>query len=492
MARRMAVVDEPASPVPLAERPSPRGAAPVSAIVLAAGQGVRMRSRLPKVLHAVAGRPMINHVVAAMADLEPRPSPLAVVVGPDSDAIRDAVVTARPDLAMVFPIQAAPRGTGHAALQAAEAVAGRAGTVLVACGDAPLLGAADFRALLDQHDATGDAITVLTAALANATGYGRVVRSAGGTVAAIVEEADADAAQRAITEVNTGAYAFRDAWLWPALAALAPAKSGELYLTDLVARAIAEGETVGALRAADHEVGLGINTRAALARAESAMRHRIRERHLAAGVTLVDPETTWIDAEAEIGQDTVVWPGTHVLGATRIGRDCRIGPNAVLRDARLGDRVTVTCSVVEDAEIGDASDVGPYAHLRAGTRLAAGVHVGNFAEIKNSTLATGVRFGHFGYLGDATIGRDANIGAGTVTCNFDGRDKHPTTVGAHAFIGSDTMLVAPVRVGDRARTGAGSVVTRDVPADATVVGVPARPIRSAAAPDASSRAQDPA
>jgi len=438
-----------------------------------------MRSSLPKVLHAVAGRPMILHVVEALAGLEPSPSPLAVVVAPDDAAVRDAVRSARPDLDAAFPIQDVPRGTGDAALRAEGAVAGRAATVLLACGDAPLLRSADFAALLARHDEAGAAITLLTATPADATGYGRVVRDPAGAVVAIVEEADATAAERAIAEVNTGAYAVRDAWLWPTLAALAPSPSGEVYLTDLVAHAIADGLPVAALRLPDAEAGLGINTRAGLSRAEAAMRDRVRRRHLDEGVTLIDPPTTWIDADAVIGADTVVWPGSYLLGATVVGRGCRIGPNAILRDARLGDGAVVTSSVVEDAEVGAGSDVGPFAHLRAGTRLAPGVHVGNFAEIKNSALAAGVRVGHFSYLGDAAVGAGANIGAGTVTCNFDGRDKHRTTVGAGAFIGSDTMLVAPVRVGERARTGAGSVVTRDVPDGATVAGVPARPLGAA-------------
>lgn len=479
----MALVDEPTDPEAAAEPPSRRGqparTPTVSAIILAAGHGTRMRSILPKVMHQVAGRPMIDHVLAAMAGVVPRPSPVVVVVGPglDAEAVRASITAANHGLVPAFAVQAQRNGTGHAVLQAATAVARQAETVLVACGDAPLLTAGDFQGLLDHHARSDDTITVMTAVLADASGYGRIVRAADGGVTAIVEEADADATHQRIAEINTGAYAFRDAWLWPSLEALAPAASGEVYLTDLIARAVAEGQSVGAHRVADPESGLGINTRAALARAERAMRQRVRERHMADGVTLIDPATTWIDADAEIGQDTVLWPGTHVLGATRIGRDCCIGPAAILRDARLGDRVTVLSSVVEDADVGDGSDIGPYAHLRGGTRLAAGVHVGNFAEIKNSTLATGTRVGHFSYLGDASIGHGTNIGAGTVTCNFDGARKHPTIVGTDVFIGSDTLLVAPVTVGDRARTGAGSVVTHDVPADTTVVGVPARPLR---------------
>jgi len=296
-------------------------------------------------------------------------------------------------------------------------------------------------------------------------------------VARIVEQVDATLSEQRIDEINTGVMAIRADWLWPALHALAPSASGEVYLTDLVAAAVAEAgeEGAAAVVAENAEAWLGVNDRAGQARAERIMRQRIRDAHLAAGVTLIDPASTWIDAGVEIGADCEIWPGSYLLGATRVAQGCRIGPNSVLRDAVVEAGSAVELSVVEQAHIGTGCHVGPFAHLRKGAKLGEAVHVGNYAEIKNSLLGPGVRMGHFSYLGDATVGEGANIGAGTITCNYDGQAKHETHIGARAFIGSDTMLVAPVAVGEGASTGAGSVVTRDVAPGATVLGAPARP-----------------
>jgi bifunctional UDP-N-acetylglucosamine pyrophosphorylase/glucosamine-1-phosphate N-acetyltransferase len=457
-------MDDPAEPAPLP--------APVSAVVLAAGEGTRMRSALPKVLHGAAGRPLVHHVLAALAGLPEPPRPVAIVVGRGAEAVGEAV--AGPGRRIV--VQAERRGTGHAVQVAGSAVAGRAVDVLVLYGDVPLVTSATLEALLARHRAAGAAITLLSAQVDDAKRYGRVVRDAAGRVARITEHADATEAERAGREINGGVYVFRDEWLWPALDRLAPAAGGELYLTDLVAQAVAQGELVEAVVAADPAEVEGVNDRADLAQVERVLRQRERARHLAAGVGMVDPATVWIDAGVVIGADTVIWPNSYLLGGTRVGAGCVIGPDTWLADAQLADGVTARWSVLEGALVGQGSDVGPYAHLRPGTVLAEGVHVGNFGEVKNSSLGPGTRMGHFGYLGDATVGAGANIGAGTVTCNFDGHEKHATVIGAGAFVGSDTMLVAPVTLGEGARTGAGSVVTRDVPAGVTVVGVPARPV----------------
>jgi bifunctional UDP-N-acetylglucosamine pyrophosphorylase/glucosamine-1-phosphate N-acetyltransferase len=314
--------------------------------------------------------------------------------------------------------------------------------------------------------------------LERAGAYGRVVRDATGAVTRIVEAVDATAEQLALREVNSGVGVWDADWLWPALESLAPSPSGEYYLTDLVAQAAAEGRRVAATKVADATETLGVNSRADLAAVELAVRDRIRNRHLAAGITLVTPGSVWIDEDVRLGRDTVVWPNTFLMGRTTVGEGATLGPGSVIRDAELGDGVTVELSVVESAHVGPGCRVGPFAHVRGGTWLDEGVRIGNYAEVKASKLGSRVRAGHFSYIGDTDVGEGANIGAGTVTANYDGVTKHRTVIGAGAFIGSGSVLVAPVAVGEGAITGAGSVVTRDVAPGETVVGVPARPLRS--------------
>ncbi|MEZ4767568.1 MAG: bifunctional UDP-N-acetylglucosamine diphosphorylase/glucosamine-1-phosphate N-acetyltransferase GlmU [Caldilineales bacterium] len=291
---------------------------------------------------------------------------------------------------------------------------------------------------------------------------------------AIVEEVDCTPEQRLITELNPGLYCFDADWLWRNIDTIPVSAKGEYYLTDLVGIAVAQGHAVAALKVEDATEMLGINTRVHLAEAEAVLRGRINRRHMQAGVTLIDPQTTYIEDTVVIGRDTVILPATHLRGATSIGQKCEIGPDSTIENTTVGNGCTVTYSVLESATVEDNVEIGPFAHLRRGAHLASGVHMGNFGEIKNSYLGADVKMGHFSYIGDAQIGRDVNIGAGTITCNYDGKEKHRTEIGAGAFIGSDTMLVAPVRIGDGARTGAGSVVTHDVPAGETAVGVPAR------------------
>jgi bifunctional UDP-N-acetylglucosamine pyrophosphorylase/glucosamine-1-phosphate N-acetyltransferase len=437
-------------------------------IVLAAGAGTRMKSPLPKVLHPLAGRPMVAYVLEVARALDP--VQLVVVTGHGGELVRQALGDGP-----AYVTQEQRLGTGHAVQRAAAAAAGRSGTVLVVYGDTPLIRPQTLRHMIEEHTAVDAAATILTFWPASPAGYGRIVREADtGRVLAIVEDAAATAEERAIGEVNSGILCFRDAWLWPNLAALEPSAAGELYLTDLVDAAVRQGETVAALQVADPLEVMGVDHRAKLARAEAEMRRRINEGWMLAGVTLIHPEATYIDAEVEIGPDTVIWPNTLLQGRTRIGAGCTVGPGSLIRSSTIGDGCRVELSVVEEAVMEDGSNVGPFGHLRKGGHLGRDAHMGNFGEIKNATLGPGAKMGHFSYLGDATVGAGANIGAGTITCNYDGTRKHRTEIGAGAFIGSDTMLVAPVTIGEDAKTGAGSVVTHDVPPGGLVYGVPAR------------------
>ncbi len=441
-----------------------------SAVVLAAGRGVRMRSRRPKALHEVAGRPMLRLLLDALADAGCERS---VVVAAAED---DAVAAAAREAGALVAVQQEPRGTADAALAAAGAV-GEAGRVLIVHGDLPLLTSQGLAGLADAHTETRATLSLLTVKVDDPTGYGRIVRSAG-SVSAIVEEADADAATRAIGEINVGVYAAEAAWLWPALASLAPSAGGEVYLPDAVRAALEAGHAVLARPLADASEAKQVNTRAQLAAAEAVMRDRVRRQLMDGGVTIADPAATWIDAGVEVGEDTTLLPGVHLLGTTAVGRDCRIGPNAVLRDTRVGERCTIGGSTLEGATLADDVHVGPYCHIRPGSTIEAGARLGNYAEVKASRVGAGSRVGHFSYLGDADVGEDVNIGAGTITANYDGTEKHRTVIGDGAFIGSDSMLVAPLRIGAGARTGVGSVVTRDVPPGASAIGAPARIRRS--------------
>jgi len=438
-----------------------------TAVVLAAGQGTRMRSNLPKVLHPLAGRPMVRYVVdAARAAGVAR---CIVVVGPDAaDGVREAVGSSAE-----FAVQDEPLGTGHALAAARDAV-GDAEHVLVLNGDVPLITEETLRMLAERHLAGGDDLTLLTAQVDSAGAYGCVQRDADGNVTDIVEAPERSGAPEGRAEINAGQYCFRAAWLWQQIDSIPPSPGGERYLTSLVPLAVRSGAALQAVPAADAAEVQGINDRAQLAEAEAAMRRRINRGHMLAGVTLADPERTYIDAGVAIGPDSLVEPNTHLRGATTLGHGCRVGPDTTLVDAKVGDDCRIISSIVEDATLEDGVDVGPYSHLRSGTYLCAGVHIGNYAEVKASRLGRGVKMGHFSYIGDAEVGDETNIGAGAITCNYDGTSKHRTVIGRSVFIGSDTMLVAPVTIGDGARTGAGSVVTKDVPAGAMVAGAPAR------------------
>jgi bifunctional UDP-N-acetylglucosamine pyrophosphorylase/glucosamine-1-phosphate N-acetyltransferase len=439
----------------------------VAVVILAAGQGTRMKSHLPKVLHPLAGKPLVYYAVEVAQTIS-ETSPV-LVVGVGADQVRATL-----GQQVRYVIQQQQLGTGHAVLQAKPLFAGDSDLVLVTYADMPLLRGETLKRLIERHQQVSPAITMLTVIQDEARGFGRVLRDPSGAVVAVVEEADATPAQLAMRELNTGTYCFSADWLWPHLEQIAPSAKGEYYLTDLVEMAVAEGSRVEALTADDPSEALGVNNRVHLAQAEAALRRRINEKWMLEGVTILDPETTYIEAGVTLGPDTVVYPNTYLQGETRIGSECRIGPDTIIRDSTLGDRCVVYASVIEGSTLEDGVDVGPFGHLRKGAHLAAGVHVGNFGEVKNAYLGPGTKMGHFSYVGDATVGAGVNIGAGTITCNYDGEHKHHTEIEEGAFIGSDTMLVAPVRIGKGAKTGAGAVVTRDVPAGSLAYGVPAR------------------
>lgn len=440
-----------------------------AAIVLAAGQGTRMRSRIPKVLHPLAGRPMIDHVLAALSGAGMNHPVVVVGHGADSveAAIQDRATTVR---------QEPQRGTADAVRLALAAIPSHAETVLVTMGDAPLQPATLFESLVGERAATGAAVVLVSARLADPAGYGRIVRGADGAPTAIVEELDADPATRAIDEVNVGTYAFDAAWLSSAIERVTPSASGELYLTDLLALALADGRAASVVPATDAADALGINDRVALAEAEERLQRRIAFAHMRNGVTIVDPATTRIDASVEIGQDARIEPWTILAGDTVIASDAVIGPNAHVRDSRIGPRTRVWASVIEASSVAEDTQIGPFAHLRPGCEVGPRCRIGNFAEMKKTRMGAGSQQHHFSYLGDAEIGENVNVGAGSVTANYDGRHKHRTTIGDRVSLGVDTMMVAPVSIGEGATTGAGAVVTRDVAPGSKVVGMPARPI----------------
>jgi bifunctional UDP-N-acetylglucosamine pyrophosphorylase/glucosamine-1-phosphate N-acetyltransferase len=441
---------------------------PVGAVVLAAGLGTRMRSQRAKVLHELGGEPLVRYPLAALSAIAPER--VALVVGHQADDVRSATADAGLRGLRVV-LQAEQHGTGHAVACAAEAFAGFSGDVLILYGDVPLIRATTLRTLLDVHRAEGADLTLVTMRFTDPTGYGRIVRGPGGEITRIAEERDATQAERAITEVNPGLYAVRAEVLFRLLAELRfDNAQGELYLTDLVALAARSGLRIATLQAGTPDEMAGVNTRAELARMEAILRSELVERWMAAGVTFEDPATAYLGPEVTIGADTVIGPNVQLRGRTRIGTGCRLDGTAYLVDTTVGDRTHLLFGcVAEGAEIGSDARVGPFARLRPGTRLAERVHIGNFVETKQAAIGAGTKANHLAYLGDCEVGPETNVGAGTITCNYDGFKKHRTTIGARVQIGSDTQLVAPVTVHDDAYVGAGTTVTRDVPAGALAV-----------------------
>jgi bifunctional UDP-N-acetylglucosamine pyrophosphorylase/glucosamine-1-phosphate N-acetyltransferase len=374
--------------------------------------------------------------------------------------------------------QPEPLGTGHAVAQTRDQLAA-SDHVVVLNGDVPLITPTTLRSLLDLHEAQGADVSFLTALVEDAAAYGRVQRDSAGSVVDVVEANDLEGGRNGGAEINTGQYCFRTAWLLSHLDAIPKALNGEYYLTSLIGIAARGGANVQALAVDDPDEVRGINDRIELSEAERALRSRITRAHMLTGVTFVDPSTAYVDAGVAIGNDSVIGPNTYLRGNTVIGMRCTIGRDADVADTVIGDDCRIVASTVEGSTLDDRVEIGPYSHIRPGTHLCASVHIGNFAEVKNSRLGPGVKMGHHSYIGDADVGNETNIGAGTVTCNFDGDIKHRTKIGNRVFIGSDTMLVAPVTIGDDARTGAGSVVTKDVPEGALAVGAPARITRNA-------------
>ena len=440
--------------------------APAAVVVLAAGEGTRMRSSTPKVLHEIGDRSLLGHVLAAAAALSPRH--VVVVVGAGRDAVTAHLREIAPDA--VAAVQEQQLGTGHAVRAALAALPDLHGPVVVASGDAPLVEPGTLQALLDQHAEQGCAATVLTARLADPTGYGRVLRDESGAVSAVVEERDADVEQSAVEEVNSGTYAFDADHLRDALGRLTTQNAqGEEYLTDVLAVLRGRGHRVGAVIAPGAEEVLGVNDRVQLAAAGAVLRDRVLRHWMLAGVTVVDPASTWVGADVTLEPDVTLLPGTRLHGRTSLARGAVVGPDTTLVDTSVGERARVRVTTAESAVIGAAASVGPYAFLRPGTRLGEGGKIGTYVETKNADIGPGAKIPHLSYVGDATIGEHTNIGAATVTVNYDGVAKHRTTIGRHARTGADNMFVAPVTVGDGAYTAAGSVIVDDVPAGAMAV-----------------------
>ncbi|MFI8180902.1 bifunctional UDP-N-acetylglucosamine diphosphorylase/glucosamine-1-phosphate N-acetyltransferase GlmU [Actinacidiphila glaucinigra] len=439
---------------------------PAAVIVLAAGEGTRMKSATPKVLHAISGRSLVGHVVAAARALEPEH--LLVVVGHAREQVTAHLAGA--DAAVRTAVQYEQNGTGHAVRAGLAELPELTGTVVITAGDTPLLTPDTLRALVEAHTADGNAVTVLTAEVPDPTGYGRIVRGADGSVLAIVEQKDATDEQQALREINSGVFAFDARLLADALAKVTTDNAqGEEYLTDTLGILREAGHRVGASVAEDHREIAGINNRVQLAEARRILNDRLLRRAMLEGATIMDPASTWVDVMVEFEPDTLVLPNTQLYGATRIASGAEVGPNCTLTDTLVGPGATVSNTVAVDAEIGEAATVGPYAYLRPGTRLGPKSKAGTYVEMKNATVGEGTKVPHLSYVGDATIGEYTNIGAASVFVNYDGQAKHHTTIGSHCRTGSDNMFVAPVTVGDGAYTAAGSVITKDVPAGSLAV-----------------------
>lgn len=438
----------------------------IHVVILAAGKGTRMKSQTPKVLHKIGGITIIERVVRTAAAL--MPASITLVVGHGADDVKQSLARRAP---LQFVTQEQQLGTGHALLQARPLLEGKPGTAVLLSGDAPLLTVETLKALIDAHRESAAAATVITANLARPFGYGRIVR-AGGRISRIVEERDASPAQKAITEINSGIYAFDLAPLFAALDSIGTAnKQGEYYLPDLIGiyRKQKKGVATWTVERAD-EIR-GINSRTELAEVSTMVRQQKNEELMAAGVTLIDPATTYIDADVVVGPDTVIFPCVFLEGSTTIGAACEIHSGARIVNSTIGDRVCVrNHTVVTDSTVESGAFVGPFAHIRPGSEVGEDAHIGNFVELKKTTMGKGAKANHLAYLGDATIGVKTNVGAGTITCNYDGEKKHQTVIGNGVFVGSNSTLVAPVTIADGSYIAAGSAITTDVPEGALAIG----------------------
>lgn len=428
-------------------------------VVLAAGKGRRMKSDLVKVLHPLSGTPMLSFTMELARSL--RPNRLLVVVGCQRDLVKQQFSAAD----VIFVDQEEQLGTGHAVSAASQALKGFQGTVLILCADVPLLTEGTVRKFLQSHEESQATLSVLTTKLENPRGYGRVFRGGNGQLLRIVEDKDLQAGEETIREINTGIYCVEAGFLFSALSSLSDQNAQrEYYLTEIVEKASSQGKKAMAYVAEDPFEVMGINTRLDLAKANQYLRQKIAERHMLQGVTLMDPQTTYIDRQVEIGKDTMIYPNCYLLGKTSLGESCVVEPGCKLTNTRVGNFVTIKASsVISESVIEDRVEVGPFAHLRPQTILREGSRIGNFVEVKKSVIGTGTKANHLSYIGDATLGKKVNVGAGTITCNYDGHKKHPTIIEDGVFVGSNTELVAPIKIGRNAVIGAGSTITKEVP-----------------------------
>jgi bifunctional UDP-N-acetylglucosamine pyrophosphorylase / glucosamine-1-phosphate N-acetyltransferase len=429
------------------------------AVILAAGQGTRMKSKLYKVLHPVCGKPMVQHVVDQIIALQMKQ--MVAVVGHGAEKVQDQLGDK-----VQYVLQEEQLGTAHAVMQAEEILSEEDGITLVVCGDTPLITSETMEKLIAEHESLGAKATILTAKPADPTGYGRIIRNSEGTVERNVEHKDATEEERKVNEINTGTYCFDNKALFQALKQVNNDNvQGEYYLPDVIEILRNNGEIVAAYQTPDFNETLGVNDRVALSQAETLMKKRINERHMRNGVTLIDPEQTYISDDAQIGSDTVIYPGTVILGKTVIGEENTIGPQTEIKDSKIGNGNTIRQSVVHDSEVGTETTIGPFAHIRPKSVLENNVKIGNFVEIKKSVMSSGSKASHLSYIGDAEIGKDVNLGCGSITVNYDGKNKFLTKVEDGAFIGCNSNLVAPVTVGKNAYVAAGSTITENVPAE---------------------------
>lgn len=434
------------------------------AIILAAGKGTRMKSDLPKVMHKVSGITMLEHVFRSVQAIEP--SKIVTVIGHKAELVRDVLGDKSE-----FVMQTEQLGTGHAVMMAEEELATSKGHTLVIAGDTPLITGESLKNLIDFHVNHKNVATILTADAANPFGYGRIIRNSDDEVTKIVEQKDANDFEQQVKEINTGTYVFDNQSLFEALKDINTNNAqGEYYLTDVIGIFKEAGKKVGAYKLRDFDESLGVNDRVALATAEKVMRHRIARQHMVNGVTVVNPDSAYIDIDVEIGEESVIEPNVTLKGQTKIGKGTLLTNGSYLVDVQVGNDVTITNSMVEESIISDGVTVGPYAHIRPGTSLAKGVHIGNFVEVKGSQIGENTKAGHLTYIGNAEVGCDVNFGAGTITVNYDGQNKFKTEIGSNVFIGSNSTLIAPLEIGDNALTAAGSTITDNVPIDSIAIG----------------------
>ena len=427
------------------------------AIILAAGKGTRMKSKLYKVLHPVCGKPMVEHIMNRV--VETNPEEIVTIVGHGAEMVKEQLGDRTN-----YALQAEQLGTGHAVVQAESFLKGKKGTTLVISGDTPLLTTETLNNLFDYHQGKNASATILTAQAADPTGYGRIVRDRVGIVEKIVEQKDASIEEALIQEINTGTYCFDNELLFDALAKLDTDNAqGEYYLTDIIEILKEDGKIIAAYQTEDFHESLGVNDRIALAEANRLMRQRINRQHMQNGVTLIDPATTYIDEGVVIGSDTLIEAGVTIKGKTTIGEDCVITAASEIEDSKIGNQVTIKASTIEESIIHDGADVGPNAHLRPHAEILAHAHIGNFVEVKNATIGEGSKVGHLSYVGDATLGKNINVGCGVVFVNYDGKSKFKTTVGDNCFIGSGSNLVAPLTIEEETMIAAGSTITKDIP-----------------------------